>query len=290
MNKINLQNNLIKKQNRLGIMTHIIIGYPSLDESLKTAILMSRLGVDFIELQIPFSDPMADGPTIMRANKAALDNGIRVKDCFRAMARLSEQVSIPLIFMGYFNTIHSYGADKFCREAKNAGASGLIFPDMPLEEERAERYIANAEKNNLISVRLLSPASTRERMKKNAQVAEGFLYYIGRQGTTGVRAELDSKLNSHLKEIRKYFKIPIAVGFGISKIEHIRALKGKADIAVIGSACLNAYDSAPKGRGLRAVENFLKPLISEAKKLYPAAKGRHKTAPKLRDGLNNFPL
>ncbi|MFA6393841.1 MAG: tryptophan synthase subunit alpha [Patescibacteria group bacterium] len=266
MNKINSQLNKIKQQNRLGIMTHIVIGYPNLKESLSLAKLMAGLGVDFIELQLPFSDPMADGPTIMAANKAALDNGTRVRDCFKAMKELSEQVNIPLIFMGYFNTVHSYGAEKFCCDAQKAGASGLIFPDIPLDEEKEEGYIAAAKKNNLIPIRLLSPASTPERMKKNSKVADGFLYYVGRKGTTGVKAELDSKLNIHLKELKKYFKIPIAVGFGISKPEHIKSLKGKAAIAVIGSACLNAYDKAPKGEGLKAVENFLAPLIKEAGK------------------------
>jgi tryptophan synthase alpha subunit len=266
MNKIQLQLNLIKKQNRLGIMTHIVIGYPNLTESLKLAKLMAESGVDFIELQLPFSDPMADGPTIMKANKGALDNGVRVRDCFKAMKKLSRELHIPLIFMGYFNTLHSYGVEKFCEDARKAGASGLIFPDIPLEEEKEEGYIASAKKNNLIPVRLLSPASTPKRMEKNSKVADGFLYYVGRKGTTGVKAELDSELNLHLRELKKYFKIPIAVGFGISKPEHIKSLKGKADIAVIGSACLNAYDKAPKGEGLRAVEKFLAPLIREAGK------------------------
>jgi len=266
MNKIQLQLNLIKKQNRLGLMTHIVIGYPSLKESLSLAKLMAGLGVDFIELQLPFSDPMADGPTIMAANKAALDNGTRVNDCFKAMKELSGEVNIPLIFMGYFNTVHSYGAEKFCRDAKKAGTSGLIFPDIPLEEEKEEHYIGSAKKHGLIPVRLLSPASTPLRMKKNASIADGFLYFVGRKGTTGAKARLDSELNLHLRKLKKYFKIPIAVGFGISKPEHIRALKGRAEIAVIGSACLNAYDRAPKGEGLKAVEKFLAPLIREAKK------------------------
>ncbi|MFA6106540.1 MAG: tryptophan synthase subunit alpha [Patescibacteria group bacterium] len=266
MNKINSQLNKIKRENRLGLMTHIVIGYPSLKESLGLAKLMARLGVDFIELQLPFSDPMADGPTIMAANKAALDNGTKVKDCFKVMKELSRQVDIPLIFMGYFNTVHSYGAEKFCCDARQAGASGLIFPDIPLEEEKEEHFIKSAKMNNLIPIRLLSPASTPLRMKKNAEVADGFLYFVGRKGTTGAKARLDSELNFHLKKLKKYFNIPIAVGFGISKPEHIRALKGRAEIAVIGSACLNAYDSSPKGQGLKAMEKFLKPLIREAGK------------------------
>ncbi|MFA6171647.1 MAG: tryptophan synthase subunit alpha [Patescibacteria group bacterium] len=265
MNKINLQLEKIKKENRLGLMTHIVIGYPTIKESLNLVKLMARLGVDFVELQIPFSDPMADGPTIMKANKKSLDNGTRVRDSFRAMKELSRQVEIPLLFMGYFNVVLNYGVEKFCRDAEAAGASGLIFPDIPLEEEAEEHYIRHAKNNNLIPIRLLSPASTAERAKKNAKVAGGFLYYVGRKGTTGVKSSLDRSLNKHLKEIKRYIHIPIAVGFGISKKEHLQSLKGKAELAVIGSACLNAYTEARAGQGLKAVEKFLGALIAETK-------------------------
>lgn len=261
MNKINLQLNKIKQENRVGIMTHIVCGYPNLEESKKIIRLMAKCGVDFIELQIPFSDPMADGQTIMRANQTALDNGIKVKDCFKIMKEMSREVEIPLIFMGYYNTVFNYGVEKFCKDAYEAGCSGLIFPDIPLEEEKNENFIKYAEKNSLIAIRVLSPASTVERIKKNAKVADGFLYFVGRKGITGQKNLLDKNLSANLKKVKKYFKIPIAVGFGISEKKHIQALEGEAEIAVIGSAVLNAYNSAPKGQELKSVENFLKNLI-----------------------------
>ncbi len=260
MNKINLQLEKIRRENRVGIMAHIVCGYPNLSESEKFIQTMADCGVDFIELQIPFSDPVADGPTIMQANQTALDNGIRVKDCFGLMKKMSEKVDIPLIFMGYFNTVFNYGVEKFCKDARKAGCSGLIFPDIPLEEENSEYFIKYAKENDLILIRVLSPASTTERMKKNAKIAEGFLYFVGRKGITGQKNSLDKNLSANLKKIRKYFKIPIAIGFGISEKKHIQTLKGDAEIAVIGSAVLNAYNSAKRGQEFKEAEKFLKSL------------------------------
>ncbi|MEA2065043.1 MAG: tryptophan synthase subunit alpha [Patescibacteria group bacterium] len=257
MNKINLQLEKIKRENRVGIMAHIVCGYPNLDESRKFIKLMADCGVDFIELQIPFSDPMADGPTIMQANQSALNNGIKVKDCFDLMKKMSREVEIPLIFMGYYNTVFNYGVEKFCENARKAGCSGLIFPDIPLEEENSEHFIKYVEENNLILIRVLSPASTIERIKKNVKTADGFLYFVGRKGTTGQKSALDENLSANLKKIKKYFKIPIAVGFGISEKKHIQTLKGEAEIAVIGSAVLNTYNSAPKRQKFKTVKNFL---------------------------------
>lgn len=262
MSQIEKQFQKIKREKRLGIMTHIVIGYPNLEESKKLIRLMISLGVDFIELQIPFSDPMADGPTIMIANKQSLDNGIRVKDAFDVMRELSKESDTPLLFMGYFNSIFNYSVEKFFYDASKAGCSGVIFPDIPLEEESNEHFIEYAEKYHLDHIRVLSPASTAGRIKKNAEVANGFLYFVGRKGTTGKKDALDRKLAENLKKIKKHIKIPIAVGFGISKIEHIKALSGKAEVVVIGSAVLDKYRNAKPGEGLRDVEKFLRSLIS----------------------------
>ena len=226
-NKINLQLDKIKKEGRVGIMTHIVIGYPNLEESKKLALLMAKQGVDIIEMQIPFSDPMADGPTIMQANQVALDNGTKVKDCFRMMKELSCEIDIPLIFMGYFNVVFNYGVEKFCHDAKEAGCSGLIFPDVPLEEEEQENFIKHAKENDLIPIRVLSPASTQERMEENAKVADGFLYFVSRKGTTGETSELDKDLSANLAELRKYFDVPIAVGFGVSDKVGARGYRNK---------------------------------------------------------------
>lgn len=232
----------LKQSKKLGLMTHVVVGYPFLEETEKLVKTMEKAGVDMVELQIPFSDPLADGPTIMRACEEALANGTKVSDAFTLMKKLSQEVAIPLLFMAYYNTVFSYGVEKFCRDAKEAGCQGLIVPDVPIEEEENEHFIALCKKFNLANIRVVSPSSTSERLKKNAKVATGFVYCMARQGITGARKELNPELVSYLKTVRKFFSIPIAVGFGISKKEHIQALKNHADIAVVGSALIDKGD------------------------------------------------
>jgi tryptophan synthase alpha subunit len=261
MSKIQQRLEKIKKENRLGLMTHIVVGYPSLEESKKLVQVMDEVGVDFIELQIPFSDPMADGPTIMQANQVALENGTRVRDSFQLMSELSAETSSALIFMTYFNIVHHYGVERFCHDAAEAGASGLIVPDAPLDYEDQICFLKYARQYGLVPIPLLSPASTTGRIKKNAEVAEGFVYFVSRKGVTGVQTVLDPGLLEHLQELGKYFSIPIAVGFGMSQKEHIQSLKGYADIVVVGSAVLQRYEQAPKGQGVTAVREFLSELL-----------------------------
>lgn len=259
MNKIDQRAEEIKKDRRLGLMTHVVVGYPSLEATLQLVKLMDKIGVDFVELQIPFSDPLADGPTIMKASEKALENGVKVKDAFEVAQQLSKEVSIPLLFMAYYNNVFKYGVEKFCKDASDAGISGLIVPDMPIEEEGTEHFMEECEENNLIHIHVISPASTDERLKKNAQVSKGFIYCTARQGITGAKNELDPKIGEFLRRVRKYFNIEVAVGFGISKKEHLEQIKGHADIAVVGSAVLDIIDANPKDY-LKKVESFLEEL------------------------------
>jgi tryptophan synthase alpha chain len=262
MNSIDKQLEKIKKEKRVGLMTHVVVGYPSIAATLEIVKVMAANGVDFVELQIPFSDPLADGPTIMKACEESLANGTRVKDAFTIMSELSKQVSIPLLFMGYFNTIFKYGVKQFCEDAMKAGASGLIVPDMPLEEEPQEHFYSLAKQYGLYPIHVLSPASTEERMKKNAKVATGFIYCTARQGITGVKDQLDPELGKFLKRVRKYFTIPVAVGFGISKKEHLKVLEKDADIAVIGSAIIEIISKSNKDEIDKNIERFFRELIN----------------------------
>lgn len=244
---------------RLKLMAHVVVGYPSLEATLQLVKLMDKIGVDFVELQIPFSDPLADGPTIMKASEKALENGVRVKDAFEVAKQLSKEVSVPLLFMAYYNNVFKYGVEKFCKDAKNAGISGLIVPDIPIEEEKTEHFMQNCEENNLIHIHVLSPASTDERLEKNAKVSKGFIYCTARQGITGAKNTLDPKIGEFLKRVRKFFNIPIAVGFGISSRERVNLIQEYADIAVVGSAVLDIIDANPKDY-LKKVESFLEDL------------------------------
>lgn len=261
MNLIDKQFEKIKKGKRIGLMTHVVVGYPSLDATEEIVRVMAESGVDFVELQIPFSDPLADGPTIMKASEEALRGGVKVKDSFALMRKLSSTLTIPLLFMGYYNTVFKYGTERFCEDAKMAGASGLIVPDIPLEEEKNEHFTRSARKNNLCVIRVVSPASTNERLEKNAVVAEGFVYCMARQGITGAKDNLDPELVSYLARVKKIFDVPMAVGFGISKREQIQALYGHADMAVVGSAVIDIVGRSKRYEIGKNVGKFITDLL-----------------------------
>jgi len=246
---------------KTSLMTHVVVGHPSLKETEDLILLMDRIGVDYIELQIPFSDPLADGPTIMKACEASLKKGTKVADAFSLAKKLSGKIKTPLLFMAYFNIVFAYGIEKFCNDTKEAGIKGLIVPDFPLEEESSEHLNEFLEKYGLLNIKVLSPASTELRIKMNAEVGTGFVYCTARQGITGTQKGFDPKVINYLKTVRKYFNIPIALGFGISKKEHVQQMEGLADIAVVGSAILDIINSHP-GNYLDKVEKFLKDLKS----------------------------
>lgn len=221
---------------------------------------MAESGADFIELQIPFSDPLADGPTIMRACEISLQNGTKVKDAFVIMKKLTSEIAVPLLFMAYYNSVFKYGVEKFCRDAKKAGAFGLIVPDMAIDEENEEHFFSYCRKYNLHNIQVISPVSTDNRLKKNAKVASGFVYCTARQGVTGARDQLDPYLVSYLEKVKKYFSVPIAVGFGITKKEQIDVLSGVADIAVVGSAIVDIISSSKKDELVQNVGDFVRGL------------------------------
>ena len=260
MNLIDQKLEQIKKDKKIGLMTHVVVGYPSVTETVEIVKTMEKAGVDFVELQIPFSDPLADGPTIMRACEVSLVNGTKVKDAFVVMKELSSKVSIPLLFMSYYNIVFRYGVEKFCHDAKNAGASGLIVPDITIEEERYEHFYHFAKKYDLYTIQVVSPASTEDRLKKNAAIARGFVYCTARQGITGAKRDLDPAIRSYLKKVKKYFSIPAAVGFGISTKEHVALLRNEADIAIVGSAIIDVIAHASKEDRLKKITDFISSL------------------------------
>lgn len=264
MNLIDKQLVKIKKENRLGLMTHVVIGYPSLETTESLVKIMADSGADFIELQIPFSDPLADGPTIMKACEKALENGVKVADAFKLADKLSKQAKIPLLFIAYYNTVFKYGARRFCQDAKKAGISGLIVPDIPLEEEHEEHFIKYCKINKLKNIRVVAPVSTIERLQKNARVASGFVYCTARQGITGARRRLDPNIISYLEKVRNIFNIPIAVGFGISKRDHLKQLLSHVDIAVIGSAVVDVINRSEKNSVEKNIRNFLNALRTKS--------------------------
>ena len=279
MNTIHEQLRKIRDDHRIGIMTHLVLGYPTLKDSVALARAMAEAGADFIELQIPFSDPLADGPTIMQANKIALEGGMKVADALGAMRALAdashtlasghpsqEGTMPPLFFMTYYNIVFHYGTEQFCRAAAASGASGLIVPDVPVDEEAHEHFWTAAEACGLIAMIFLSTVSTDERMQKVLDAPHRFLYFIGQQGTTGARATLHDKIARHIERIRQHEAVSIAVGFGISKPAHITVLReAGADVAIIGSAVLNAYNEAHGGEKIETVARYVRAMVEAAR-------------------------
>ncbi|MBP9770635.1 tryptophan synthase subunit alpha [Candidatus Gracilibacteria bacterium] len=241
------------------LMTHIVAGYPDLKTSEKLLKLMANNGANFVEIQIPFSDPVADGPTIMQANQKSLESGTKVEDCFELMEKATKNGSeTKFLFMTYFNIVHHYGVEKFCKKAAECGCYGLIVPDMPIDEEPQEKYLENCEKYGLKAVQVISPLTPEKRLKMIAKVADGFVYCVSKFGTTGQAGELNPQLSSYLKKVKKIIKVPLAVGFGISTRAHVDAVHREAEIAVIGSKIINILNE--NGGDLKKVEEFIKGL------------------------------
>ena len=260
MHPITKKFNQAKEEKRLAIMTHVVIGYPSIGETKNIVKMMVEEGVDFIELQIPFSDPIGDGPTIHKANTASLLGGTKVADAFTLAGSLvhDEKISIPLLFMTYLNIAYAYGLEKFCKDASAAGIVGLIIPDYNLENEEYDHFESYAKKYNLVLVRFASLDSSEARLEMLSHDAQGFVYCFSTRGVTGAREELNSYLGTHLAKLHTIFSVPLAVGFGISTGEHVRSLVGKTEAVVVGSAMIKAYEEG----GLEKAREKTKELVS----------------------------
>jgi tryptophan synthase alpha chain len=258
-NKIDAQIARIQSEGRTGLMTHVVVGYPSLAATEGIARTMVSQGADLVELQIPFSDPLADGPTIQGACETALSNGLRVRDAF-SLARQLSDVSVPLLFMAYFNTVFTYGVDAFCRDAADAGISGLIVPDASLEAAIHEGFLESCEKARLYNIMTLSPLSTPERMRKNAEYARGFVYCMARQGITGAGGQLYEDLATYIQNVRANIDLPIALGFGISSRARFESVAPFCDIAVVGSAVIDVIARSAPDLITANVADFIKSL------------------------------
>lgn len=254
MQKIIDKLNQLKSENQIGLMTHVVIGYPDLETTEKMVLEMDKNGADLIELQIPFSDPIADGSVIMKACQDALENGVRVEDAFQLAEKLQGQVNAPLLFMTYANIVFNYGYENFCQRAASVGIQGLIVPDIPPEE--AEDFLVACEKNKLAPIFIMAPTSTDERLQKIAEAAKGFVYCVARTGVTGAATDFGSELGEFLNKCRNFTDLPLGVGFGISKKEDVDFLKGKADFAIVGSQAIRILEKD----GVDAVGRFVKGL------------------------------
>lgn len=233
------------------LMTHIVLGYPSLAVNRQVIQQMVANGVELIEMQIPFSEPMADGPTIVRANQEALEAGTTVKECLAFAAEMAREHDTTFLFMTYFNILYRYGVEAFFRKAKEIGIKGFIIPDLPPEEE--EEFWQLARQYEIPPILIYAPTSTEQRMQELAASAEGFIYCAARKGVTGKQTDFDASFADYMARCRRSTSLPLAVGFGISCRADITFLTGRADIGVIGTATINLVDA----QGPEAVGPFI---------------------------------
>lgn len=235
-------NRIEKKFKELGdkkaLITYITAGDPSLDKTEELIYAMERGGADIVELGVPYSDPIADGPVIQEAGKRAMENGADLSKIFEVVKNTRLKTEIPLVFLIYFNTILSQGVEKFVKKCEEVGIDGLIIPDLPLEErEEINEFI---EKSCVDLIPLVAPNS-KERLGDVINCGgSGFVYCISSFGVTGVRNNFDVDLKSFLEEVRKVTDLPLAVGFGISNREHVKKIHRIADGAIIGSAIVKS--------------------------------------------------
>jgi len=238
----------LRQQGRAALMPYFTLGYPTLQDSLEVVESIAHCGADLIELGIPFSDPLADGPTIQRSTQVALEQGISVAHCLEAVVQIRRRgVEQPLLLMGYINPILAYGIQRYTSTAAAAGADGLIVPDLPLEEAGPLEIACRA--SGLALVYLVSPASPPERVAALASHTTGFLYLVSLTGVTGARSQLTAGLAEFVARVREAAHTPLAVGFGISTPEQAREVAGIADGVIIGSALINAVDDSTDPAG-----------------------------------------
>ena len=244
-----------REQKEILLMTHLVLGYPSFDANRQVIEQMVNAGVELIELQIPFSEPMSDGPVILKANDVALKNGTTVAACFDFAKEICTQYSqVAFLFMTYCNVMFMHGTRDFVAKAKELGICGLIIPDLPPEE--GEEYLAACEALGVEPIFIFTPTNTKERLKQLAEVTRGFVYCVGRRGVTGIKTEFDSSLQDLIDTYKEATELPIALGFGIQKKSDVDFLKGKVDIAVLGTQVLRIQDKD----GIPAVGAFLQGL------------------------------
>ena len=252
------------------VIPYVTVGYPTVAATLEIVPALEEAGAVAIELGVPFSDPLADGPTIQRASFEALRGGVTLARCLEVSRALRERgVTLPIVLMGYYNPLLAYGLERVARDASEAGVDGFIVPDLPMEE--AGPFLRACAPHTLAFIPLLAPTSTEERIVEACRIGRGFIYCVNLLGVTGARRDLPTEAASLVETVRRHTRLPVAVGFGVSTAEHLRALSGLADVVVVGSALLDAIGAASGGSAEAASvgRSFLRELLEAA----PATEG-----------------
>ncbi len=237
---------------RAALIPYLTAGFPTPEQSLDALRLVAAAGADFVEVGVPFSDPLADGPTIQRSTQTALDQGMTVPRVLEQIHRAA--LSIPVVVMTYLNPVMAFGLERFVREAAAAGVSGLLLTDLPVgADPQVEATVAASP---LVLIRLIAPTTTAERLAHAVRGASGFLYLISRLGVTGARDQVPGDLPGHVARLHAASPLPVAVGFGICTPAQVRAAAGVADGVVVGSAIVDALGAGGPGAAERLVREL----------------------------------
>ena len=258
-NRIELKFRQLKAQKKKAMIVFVTAGDPSLKATEDLVLSLGRSGVDLIELGIPFSDPLADGPTIQASYQRALRRHVNCDDILRLVKRVRSRTQVPVVLMTSYNPVFHYGEELFVKKAKSAGVDGIIVPDLPPEE--AQNLIRAGRQNNFATVFLLAPTTSKERMKKIISASRGFVYYVSLTGVTGARKKLPSDLPKSVRLARSLSAKPVCVGFGISSAAQVRAVSRFSDGVIVGSAVVNTIArNAGKKDLVKRVTRFVQSL------------------------------
>jgi len=252
----------LKREGEKGFIPFITAGDPDLDTTVELLVELANSGASVIELGVPFSDPMADGPVIQRASERALRHGFGLSEIFETTARARTKIETPLVLFSYFNPLLQYGIDRLARDARQAGIDGILVTDLTPEE--SQEFAAALKLDDLDMIFLVAPTSTDERLRMITEHASGFVYAVSRAGVTGAREKVSREAESLVTRVRRFSSLPVAVGFGISSAEQVAQTIAYADAAVVGSAIVAQIEK------LSGAPNLVKEIGQYVRSLIPA--------------------
>ncbi|WP_204487374.1 tryptophan synthase subunit alpha [Caldicoprobacter guelmensis] len=256
MNRIDKAFNNLREKGSKALITYITAGDPDIDTTAELIVEMGKAGADIIELGIPYSDPLADGPVIQRASARALNKGIRIADIMNMARSVRRVTQVPLVYLVYYNSVFKYGIERFVKEAHDVGIDGIIIPDLPLEEKGEVFDITRQYGIHLIP--LVAPTS-HERIARIVENASGFVYCVSTTGVTGERDQIHTDIKAYMEEVSRYTSLPKAIGFGISKPDMARQFRDYCDGIIIGSAIVSLIEKASsKDEMLENIGQFIR--------------------------------
>ena len=253
----------IRNEGRPGLIVYLTTGFPDLEATLELIPALAEAGADGIEFSIPFSDPLADGPVIQESSQRALEGGVTPDDCLDLVAQVRDQVpDTPLVLMTYYNPVYTYGLERFARRSADCGIDGVIPVDLPAEE--AAPLYEQCFPRDIDIVPLLAPTSTDEGIKTAVRVSSGFIYCVGLTGTTGVRDQVSQQSIDLVKRVRKFTSLPLTLGFGISRREHVETVCQEAEAAAVGSALIRTMLESPRNELVERASRLVAELAGRA--------------------------